>query len=237
MKLKLVVGSGLIALASAFGCNAATLQHAEFTFDGAAIAENLKSANIAVESGQTTLYCQAVVTAIGATDKVSCFNKQGKHALASEVAEAVGEHHFWPAHVNGKAIGVRVNFRVVVENSEGKIAATVLPNLGVMQAEYGPNYVEPQERLDASSWADGFAGNSNKKAEPFFAHADGMVRVAADVAKTGVASDAEVVSADRAYRQEAKTLRSSLSKSKFIPGYVNGKPVDMPYMAVMSFEK
>ena len=239
MKIKTLIYSLLLTFAGSTGAVAATLQHAEFTFDSEAIVFGLEVGDLKQSQGLTALYCQAVVSAIGATEGVTCYNNEGQQNLADHVAQAIDQQYFWPAHVNGKAIAVRVNFRVILAAKDGRINATVLPNLGAMQDVYGPNYVEPQERLDNNGWYAHFADNQRQtsKLAPFFAHADGMVRAVATVTQSGEALAAGVVQADRAYRNSAKNLSNSLNQAKFIPGHVDGTPVSMPYLAVVSFEK
>lgn len=236
MKTKALLTSLLLIVAHSATSFAAQLQHAEFAFDGAAITRELSAGSVTVAK-PTTLYCQAVISAIGSTEQAVCYSDEGRQALADQVAEAVAEQDFWPAHVSGRAVAVRANFRVVLESGGEGLTANVFPNLGAMQAEYGPHYVEPQERLDSPSWYHYFSARERSKTAPFFAKGVGMVRVAATVATSGQADEVGVVQADRAYRSAAKTLRQGVRQAQFIPGHVDGKPVPMPYLAVVSFKK
>ncbi len=237
MNIKTMISGLTIALLASMGAQAKELRHAELAIDGQAIVKAAQ-ANGHRLGEETTVYCQAVVAAHGAVDAVTCYNNEGQQPLAETVALAVDQQNIWPAHVGGKAIAVRANFRVVFHQQDSQLQAEVLPNLGALQAQYGARYVEPQERLDEKSWAEYVTAAKNRVAESFFAHADGHVKVAATVShKTGKAYDVGVVAADRPYRKDAIELRSGLKKSKFIPGYVDGKPVTMPYLAIMSFEK
>lgn len=235
-----IISKGVIWAAAALmsaTAGAATLQHAEFAFDGQSIAKDLKASGIRHSGIVTTVYCQSVVKAIGAASETTCYNKEGNHTLAGAVAHSVNEQDFWPAHVNGRAVSVRVNYRVVVKGQDDKLRVRVLPNLGAMQAEYGEHYVAPQERLDEPGWYEYYAEKKAKEATPFFSHKENHVRVATQVKQNGTAKRPVVIEAERGSLKKAKVLEAGLRKASFIPGFVDGKPVEMPYMAVISYEE
>ena len=117
-----------------------------------------------------------------------------------------------------------------------KVSVVLIPNLGSMQEQYGRDYIAPQERLDVSDWYQRYSEQSWVRGDAFLG--DGALsRVAATVSEKGETSMVRTLDADRAYKRDVNLVKNAVKRSSFIPGFVDGRPVPMGYLAVVNYEQ
>ncbi len=211
-------------------------ESAAFNFSAEQLASKLLKADVSsIEGGSAVLYCQSDVDAKGAIARTSCYDKQNHDALAFTAERVLSELTFVPAKVNNESVPVRVSYRVGVSASEGALLNTILiPNLGTMQDRYGRDYVAPQERLDVSDWYDRYSKASWVNGDAFLG--DGALsRVAATVNENGKTELVRTLDDKRAYKRDAVIVKNAVKKSRFIPGFVDGRAVPMGYLAVVNY--
>ncbi len=216
------------------GNAANSYQPAKFDFEPSELVslmeDNLKQSNL---NSSLVVYCQSDVDTDGEALNVSCYDEK-RSSLESATAESITKLAFTPAKVNGESVPVRVRFRVVFFESEPTFNAILLSNLGSMQSAYGNDYIAPQERLDFKSWYDRYSQHSLVTGRNFFSEGD-QSRVVASVGKDGKTKSLRVLETKREYRRDAKIVRNAMRSSRYIPGFVKGKPVPMQYMAVVNY--
>lgn len=209
---------------------------ATFNFSGDALVSKMQALTSLKKQDQThVLYCQSEVSEHGEAANTKCYDKAGKLDVVSEAQSILNGLSFSPAQVDGQNIPVRMSYRVAFHGAKGKVDALLIPNLGTMYERYGRDYVAPQERLDVSNWYDEYSKNSWVSGEKFLGDGD-MSRVAATVDADGKADVVRAVEAKRAYKRDANLVKNAVKKSRFIPGFVNGKPVPMGYLAVVNYQ-
>lgn len=182
------------------------------------------------------VYCQSEISEKGAVVRSQCYDKQGRDALVSNTEKALEGLAFTPAEVDGKKVPVRMSYRVgYVPQNEG-VSAVLIPNLGSMQAQYGRDYIAPQERLDVSDWYQRYSEQSWVRGDAFLG--DGALsRVAATVSEKGETSMVRALDSERAYKRDVNLVKNAVKRSSFIPGFVDGRPVPMGYLAVVNYEQ
>lgn len=210
-------------------------QPANFGFSDQELLSKVDVDNAFHDSPSTkVLYCNAEIDKAGQAQRVDCFDQQQSADLEKDTQDALLELGFSAASVNGEKVPVRMSFRVVFSGSKGNVAAKLIPNVGSMQAQYGLDYIAPQERLDISDWYNTYNENSWLNGDEFFGDGQ-LARVTAHIGKTGKPTSVRTVEAERAYAKDAKLIEASLRRSRFIPGTVDGRPVAMGYMAVVNY--
>lgn len=181
-----------------------------------------------------TLYCQAEVDVQGAPDRVKCYDQAGNTDLVMQTQQALIAMSFTAAEVDAQKVPVRMNFRVALNSHNGELIAALIPNLGSMQAQYGRDYIAPQERLDVSDWYQRYSDHSSVDGGAFLDDAP-LSRVAATIEEDGRPTVVRTVDAERAYQRDATVVKSALKRSRFIPGFIDDKPVPMGYLAVVNY--
>ncbi len=182
------------------------------------------------------VYCQSEISEKGAVVRSQCYDKQGRDSLVSNTEKTIAGLSFTPAQVDGKSVPVRMSYRVgYVPQSKG-VSVVLIPNLGSMQSQYGRDYVAPQERLDVSDWYQRYSEQSWVRGEAFLG--DGSLsRVAATVSEKGETSMVRALDSERAYKRDVNLVKNAVKRSRFIPGFVDGRPVPMGYLAVVNYEQ
>lgn len=233
--VKVTVASfgALVASVAAYG--APEYKPANFGFKSQLLLSKLETSTILKRTGDSVvLYCQADVMEEGKAKHVNCYDKKNHDDLEKQASEALTQLPFVPAEVNGDTVPVRMVFRLALSVTGRGITATLIPNLGSMQSKYGRDYIAPQERLDISDWYAVYNRNSWINGEEFLD--DGpLSRVAATVDESGKPSVVRALDSDRAFKRDANFVKSALKRSRFIPGFVGGKPVPMGYLAVVNY--
>ena len=236
LKLKNILSStalivGMIPLASMAGDN--TYVPAKFDFNASDLAALVKVDPKKDFDSQLVVYCQSDIDTDGEALRVSCYDDHASD-MERQTEEYITKLAFTPAKNEGEPIPVKMRFRVVYDQVDGKLNADLIPNLGTMQERYGLYYVAPQERLDVTEWYERYSKNSWVNGSNFFGSGD-QVRVAATINTDGKANTIRPLDVDRAYKRDAKIVQNSLRKARFIPGFVNDRPVSMGYIAVVNY--
>lgn len=204
---------------------------AKFAFKGEELARSIAFSD---RLTAVTLYCRADISSTGSVSRINCYDNSGNSALEVETQDAVTDLPFTPASVNGENIPVRMSFRIAYNASEKGVNAILIPNLGTMQAQYGRDYIAPQERLDIADWYESYHRNSWVNGGEFL-QKGALARVAATVREDGKPTMVRTVDAERAYKRDASVVETALKRSRFIPGFVADKPVPMGYLAVVNY--
>lgn len=208
---------------------------AMFDFSGKQLAEKVAAATGVNASASTViLYCQSAISVQGQASHTKCFDKAGQNALAGATEQAIQSLPFSVAEVNGKQVPVRMSYRVAFHGAE-KLSALLIPNIGSMYERYGRDYIAPQERLDVANWYEEYSKNSWVGGEAFLGEGE-MSRVSATVDVEGKTDIVRTLDPHYAYKRDANIVKNAVKKSKFIPGFVNGKPVPMGYLAVVNYQ-
>ena len=157
---------------------------------------------------------------------LSLFDKQGNMDIEKQAGDAMSKLAFTAAEIDGKAVPVRMVYRVFFNGTADRVTATIIPNSGSMQARYGRDYVTPQERLDVSDWYARYNKNSFVNGGEFLDEGP-LSSVAATVDEKGNPSSVRTLDVERAFKCDADIVKTALRRSRFIPGFVDGKPVSM----------
>ncbi len=207
---------------------------AMFGFDADQLVSKLGDNSLQLSGGSAVLYCQSEVNVKGVAKRTHCYDKSQNGDLITAAQNAISGLAFEPAQVDGQVVPVRMSYRVGLSLSGEKIDVVLIPNLGSMQDRYGRDYIAPQERLDVSDWYERYNKNSWVNGEVFLGNGD-MSRVAATVDEDGKTDIVRTLDPERAYKRDADIVKNALKKSRFIPGFVDGEPVPMGYLAVVNY--
>lgn len=183
-----------------------------------------------------SVYCQADVMATGNINAATCYENSPLVSMQKVTESALKSATFTPASVDGKAVPVRMQLRVVYSLSGTQAPIVMLPNLGTLQAQYGTHYYAPQERLDTSDWYANYSTKEHGDGKLFFAEGK-TTRVMANIEADGKVETVSTIEAALRKKADAASIESSLKKSKFIPGFVEEKPTAMHYIAVVNYQK
>lgn len=182
------------------------------------------------------VYCQADVMTTGHINSVNCYENSPLVSMQHVTESALKSATFEPATIDGKAVPVRMQMRVVYSLGGTQAPIVLLPNLGTLQAKYGTHYFAPQERLDTNDWYANYTGKERGDGKLFFAEGK-MTRVMANIEANGKVETVSTIEAALRKKSDADSIESSLKKSKFIPGFVQDKPTAMHYIAVVNYQK
>ena len=180
-------------------------------------------------------YCQSDIDRAGTAQRIGCYDSSAIQGLSLATERAIKSLSFTPAQVAREAVPVRMRFRIAYLISEQRISAELIPNLGSMQAQYGRDYIAPQERLDVSDWYARYSRHSLINGDDFMGAGD-IAQVVATVKPDGSPEVVRALKTDPAYKRDANIVKNFLKRSRFIPGFVKGKPVPMGYMAIVNYD-
>ena len=230
---KLSLASVIIALPFMASAKDFDFKSADFAFTGDQLLSAVDSKSVSADGD--VLYCRADISIQGAAERTHCYGKTSAVELVVEAEQALKAMAFSPAEVEGEKVPVRMSFRVAFTPVDDITVVSLIPNLGTMQAQFGRNYVEPQERLDVSDWYERYSDNSWVGGKKFLGEGD-MSRVATTIDQSGKPSRMHTVAAKRAHERDADIVKNTLKFSRFIPGTVNGRVVPMDYMVAVHYE-
>jgi len=182
------------------------------------------------------VYCQADVMTTGNINQISCYENSPLVSMQAITESALQSATFTPASIDNKNVPVRMQFRVVYSLNNTQASIVLLPNLGTLQSQYGPEYVAPQERLDQGSWYVQYSTQNHGTGKSFFADAK-LTRVMAKVEVNGGVESVSTIEAALRKKDDASNIESALKNSQFIPGFVANKPTAMHYIAVVNYKK
>lgn len=188
--------------------------------------------SMATDNRTISVYCQADIATSGVASNVTCFEKAGYDDLQGQTERAIDGLAFSPAKVDGKAVPVRMTFRVVYSRNDTQPNVVMLPNMGTLQREYGVSYFAPQERLDNTDWYSSYADRGQGRR--FFSEGQ-LARILANVNADGAIENVQTIEARGRARRDARIIENALKDSRFIPGFVGNTPVDMHYIAVVNY--
>ena len=232
---RVIAASALCAMAVPMvHANETSYKSAMFGFSGEQLAAQLGEKASVNKDASTVLYCQSEISESGTAQRTNCYDKNNHSELVSSVEAAMATMGFTPAQVDGKAVPVRMSYRVGLSASDSRVNVVLIPNLGSVQERYGRDYIAPQERLDVSNWYDRYSNASWVNGEAFLGHG-AMARVSATVDANGKTELVRAMDTERAFKRDAKIVRNAVKKSRFIPGFVDGKAVPMGYLAVVNY--
>lgn len=205
-------------------------------------AETTLSKNVALPSSfgegvkTVSVYCQADVMTTGNINSLTCYENSPLVSMQAITKSAIKSATFSPASIDGKAVPVRMQFRVVYSIGGTQAPIVLLPNLGTLQAKYGAHYSAPQERLDTGDWYANYSDKERGEGKLFFAEGK-IARVMANIETDGKVETVSTIEAALRKQADAASIGNSLKKSKFIPGIVENKPTAMHYIAVVNYQK
>lgn len=182
------------------------------------------------------VYCQADVMTTGNISSVTCYEHGALVSMQKVTESALKSATFTPANVDGTAVPVRMQLRVVYSLGGTQAPIVLLPNLGTLQAQHGAHYYAPQERLDSGDWYANYSTKERGDGKLFFAEGK-MTRVMANIEADGKVETVSTIEAALRKQADAASIESSLKKSRFIPGFVEDKPTAMHYIAVVNYQK
>jgi hypothetical protein len=233
---KHILNIGLMGAVFSFSAFAAAesvpFKSADFDFEARDILDLVPEEKVSANGD--VMYCRADLSAAGEVERSSCFAKDSAIELVVETEQALKQLNFTAAEIDGEAIPVRMSFRVAYTPLSNATHVSLIPNLGTMQAQFGRDYVAPQQRLDVSDWYQSYSQHSYVGGQEFLGNGD-MARVATTVSKVGKPTALKTVDAKRAHIRDADIVKRTLRDSRFIPGSVNGKVVPMEYVVAVHY--
>lgn len=232
--LNTVLTMSALVTAPLLSAATADFKSANFAFSGQDLVAKIPAASVPQKSD--VLYCRADINVDGRAERANCFTKSGTQSLVVDVEQALQTLPFSVAKVEGKRVPVRMSFRVALTPTAESLAALLIPNLGTMQAQYGRNYIAPQERLDVADWYQRYSESSYVGGQEFLGEGD-MSRVAATVNVDGRPALLKTLDAKRAHVRDAEIVKRTLRDARFIPGTLDGKVVPMQYVAAVHYDR
>jgi hypothetical protein len=193
-------------------------------------------ASLGEKTKTVAVYCQADVLTSGNINAVTCYENNPTVSMQKITESALRSARFEPAKIDGAAVPVRMQLRVIYSVSGTQAPIVLLPNLGTLQEKYGADYYAPQERLDTGDWYAHYAANERADGKLFFAKGK-TTRVMADVQVNGTVETVSTLETALRKQGDVNTIESALRKSRFIPGFVANEPKAMQYVAVVSYQK
>lgn len=215
-----------IALAS--GAISAT--PATFDFSGDDISSQIQPMAAPVTPLSIALYCQSSISKLGKNLFTTCFDKGNVTNLEEQVEAALSQQNFSPASIDGQNVAVRMNYRVIIQQSATNHSVLLIPNLGSLQPKLGVNYSEPQE-LIAQGWFKQLKTGSPSNSS-FFEHNAQITRATASITTAGKASQVSLI--DTSSREKTLAITRAIEGAQFIPGQVDGKSIKMKYLAIIT---
>jgi len=232
---KIVSSFTLIAAALSATCAHAQYKPAEF---GDAVEQLAGIVGLPVDlsnrKSTISVYCQADIPISGALTNSLCFESSGSF-LERQTVKALQEITFIPAENDGRAVPVRMQFRVIYSGSDDQPDIVLLPNLGTLQSQSGYDYFAPQERLYHSTWYESYRATNGPGKVSF--DTGRLTRVLATVKVDGSVESVSTLDARGSARRDAAIVEKTLQASAFIPGFVKGQAVEMHYVAVLNYQK
>lgn len=234
MKNACITLAASLLLSPALAAAESAYKSASFAFNPQALLPAEASVTSPATRDTAVLYCQSEISKVGSAERTRCYDKDGNVDLVTHTQSAMATLAFSPAEIDGEKVAVRMSYRVAFSSAGGQAKVLLIPNLGSMQDRYGRDYVAPQERLDVADWYESYNKSSWVNGNIFLGEG-AQSRVAATIDEKGKADIVRLVDTERAYERDAKIVKNALRKSRFIPGFVDGKAVPMGYLAAVHY--
>lgn len=233
----LIRSLAILAAAAPFASYATAYTPAKF---GNAVDTLSKQITLPASFGEgvktVSVYCQADVMTSGNINAVTCYENSPLVSMQKNTESALKSATFEPATIDGKAVPVRMQLRVVYSLGGTQAPIVLLPNLGTLQAQHGTYYYAPQERLDTGDWYAHYTTKERGDGKLFFAEGK-TTRVMANIEADGKVETVSTLEAALRKQADATSIENALKKSRFIPGFVENKPTAMHYIAVVNYQK
>lgn len=233
----LIRSLAILATAAPFASYATAYTPAKF---GNAVDTLSKQITLPASFGEgvktVSVYCQADVMTSGNINAVTCYENSPLVSMQKNTESALKSATFEPATIDGKAVPVRMQLRVVYSLGGTQAPIVLLPNLGTLQAQHGTYYYAPQERLDTGDWYAHYTTKERGDGKLFFAEGK-TTRVMANIEADGKVETVSTLEAALRKQADATNIENALKKSRFIPGFVENKPTAMHYIAVVNYQK
>ena len=192
------------------------------------------------------ILCQTFVGTDGDLTDSYCWppNISDDQKVTQLVVRALEDITFVPAQVDGQPVRVLMNFRVSIQCPDDSCAIESMPNLGYLAEGLGADYVAPQPILPGQSWYEGYEDKLDwihgyMPSMSFkFNQTDWPMRpriivpVGADgAAARGCISFMRLIGDDEEERNRQKLDQAlqSIGETRFIPGFVDDRPVAMQF--------
>jgi hypothetical protein len=211
----------LLLLLLLCGCHAFAGEdatHARLT-DGPDSIEKLLRLPDGLQAGRYVIQCEALVGKKGRTRRFVCFSTQGgQNALIKAVRQAGQRAKFEPATRAGKKVDVYMLVMVRIDTSKSEPLILAVPNNGVEAGRYGLSYSAPQ-RFNEFIWNGKTWMRSGRV----------LLWQKMRIDQDGKVVESAVTDASGAPDWLVKRVEAQMKRMEFMPGYFEGKPVEMFY--------
>jgi hypothetical protein len=238
------------AVASAESAQVVHFQPAMFGTGTDAIGSHLQCPSERGAETPVVVFCQTRVKASGKPRRSYCFAYDSDLlAYQSLTNRALDRSTFVPASVDGKSVEVLSSFRVAFSWKGDTCTFAAIPNWGFDDAAFGSKYSAPQEIVTKpGTWRERtnlsyrpatvrrscVRGASQPRLYFMGNLRTGLVfSVSVLVSAEGEPSDARVERDFCADKLEIAKSLLTIQQSKFIPAFVDGKPMSMRYFDVL----
>lgn len=174
-----------------------------------------------LEWGKYDVHCEVRVLASGIPFRVTCYALDSgvPRKLVDAIRRAAQRAKFIPAMRNGKPAQVYMVIMVRTVIGRGGPLVLVLPNNGVEHERLGLFYIAPQ-RFNEFSWGSAYEG----------APPGTLIWQKLWIDEHGKVTRWETTNASGARQRDVEAVRRSVENMRFMPGFVEGKPMAMRYV-------
>jgi hypothetical protein len=204
-----------------YGCEAFAGQnatHAQLT-DGPDSIERLLRLPKRLEAGLYAVQCEALVGKKGRTRSFICYSAhEGQRALTRAVRLAGQHAKFVPATRDGVKVDVYMLVMVRIDTTQSEPLILAVPNNGVEAGRYGLLYSAPQ-RFNEFTW----------EGKTWLKHGRVLLWQKMHIAADGQVLESQVTNSSDTPDWFVKRIEEQMKRMQFMPGYFQGKPVEMFY--------
>lgn len=216
-----MVTRALLLLTLLYGSQALAGQdatHAQLT-DGPDSIEALLPLPKDLAAGRYVVQCEAWVGTKGRARRLTCYSPDAdQRALAQAVRWAGMRAKFVSATREGKKVDVYMLLMVRIDTTQGEPMILAVPNNGADTARYGMSYSAPQ-RFNEFTWSG----------KTWVGHGRVLLWQKMRIDQDGKVLDYVVTNASGAPDWLVKRIEAQAKRMEFMPGYSQGKPVEMFY--------
>lgn len=217
-----LMARALLLLMLLWGCQAFAGQgatHARLT-EGPGSIEGLLRLPKGLQADRYVVQCEAWVGRKGRTQRFACYSAHdGQDALVRAVKAAGRRAKFVPATRAGVTVDVYMLVMVRIDTTQEEPLILAVPNNGVEADRYGLLYSAPQ-RFNEFTWHD-----DNWGWRPGRIPLWQKMRID----EYGKVLESRVINASGAPNLLVERIEEHAKRMKFMPGYFEGKPVEMFY--------
>ena len=180
------------------------------------------------DAKELTVTFNAIVTVNGAIDDLCCLMTPPEinEIAGDRLANRIRRLNFTPAVRDGRKEPVKVGFTIFAWKTDSGVKSALLLNHLLSAQEHGLTYIAPQ-RIDSDTLhANRLASDTSVK--------DYWGEVTARVDTKGNPSKTAVGRVDSGSRKEISRYAKRMQDECFIPGFVDGVPMELAYSEVIS---